>query len=119
MNILKKLLARTAWIVLLYFGFVEGIEGAKNVIIALAWFFVIFSPLLLLDGFIQDLAKRPAPPLMWLSHWSAGLTVVAFAWYNHPWLAGLYLLASVMSASALEHAALQRAKMAAKAMADA
>ena len=97
----KRLKARVSWAVqqtvigaLLWFGVVQGVEGAANCVLVLFWFFSIGALFSGSDDFIASLRERGRVIPVWLDvPWDA-VIVGTLVWHGWWWTGVAYLLAN-------------------------
>lgn len=92
MRTLKYLLVHGIFAVALYFGFIEGIAGAYNIAMFIAWFSIVvswFAPMEKL-AFANKSKKRAVP--QWLNALTDLSVVTILAWHGAMITAGFYLI---------------------------
>lgn len=109
---LQALALHAATIVALYFGLVQGIDGAVNVGLFLVWAqFVIAMAGVSQYEKVKHLDVRHWP-VQWLM-WPFRLTTLALlVWYGH-WLAGAACMLAIISTAALYAGSMKHRSMAA------
>ena len=91
-RVFEWLLINGVLAIALYFGFVEGVEGAYNVAMLVTWFTIITSPFYFADEMIQKMRKkgRSVPKLISLAF---DFSVLFFlAWHGAAATAGFYVI---------------------------
>ena len=82
----------------LWYGFVEGVQGAQNVGLLLAWVTIITSLFAVSENIADDLVRRHGGMSvpMWIS-WLLDFAVVTLlSWHGWMWTAGFYLFAALV-----------------------
>lgn len=97
-----------------WFGYVEGVEGARNV---LAFFVVVlhFTLAVLSIASAKDSAKRPAASLAWRATWRVCTysTLGILIWFGAWGTGGFLAVAALLREAAQRAADVKRAEMAA------
>jgi hypothetical protein len=81
-------LTNALWLASIYLGFIQGMEGAKNIALFYAWVHFVFAMFAtfnaeVLTAFVEK--ERPFP--QWLSILCDMIAVAAFVWFG-AWLTG-------------------------------
>ena len=103
MKAILWIIANFGMIAALWFGLVEGIDGALNIGILMVWFATLTSFFMLNEKVTDDLIKKQGGRSVpdWVS-WASGVTVVLIlTWHGWLWTAGAFLLAAFVQQGAL------------------
>jgi len=96
-SVLQWLAIATVFDLSLYFGLVEGIQGAANIAQFYIWFVSLVSLVCLSDKFVRERQKKGD---FIMSAWLAtpqNLAVLALLlWYGWTWSAGAYLVKIIL-----------------------
>lgn len=97
-RILSWLVTVTLFNVALYFGLVQGIQGAANIAQFYIWFAFLFSWFALSDLCVRDVQKKG---LLGIPEWIFGLqnftVLAALLWFGWIWCAVAWLVKSILS----------------------
>ena len=100
----KYLLINSIFTASLYYGYVESVEGAENIALAIAWFIIIVSWLALSDEFVQQLRKNPSITPKWIDQPFDLAVASIFFWFGAEWTGAFYLLHIILFIGAQEKA---------------
>ena len=92
LRVLKYVATNTVFSASIYYGYVEGIEGAENLALLIAWFCIIVSFFCISDQVVEAAAKSPSVIPRWIDTPFDLAVVGAFAWFGGFWTAGFYIL---------------------------
>lgn len=106
MKALLWTLVNGAMIAALWFGLVEGIDGALNVGLVMVWFAIVTSLFMLSSEvtgkLIREHGGRSVPD--WLNWVSDIAVILILAWHGWLWTAGFFLFAAFIQQGALTQA---------------
>jgi len=96
MKALSWFIVNGIFLACIYYGFVGGVVGAKNVSMTFAWFAIVFSFFTLSEITIKDMKdKSPSVPL-WLDLVFDLVVTACFAWFGAFVTSALYLFHTVL-----------------------
>ncbi len=98
--IVNSAIAAAAW-----FGYEEGIEGAKNVALFAVWLSVFLGPLALSDSSIQTIRKSPPPLLPAALTGTYRVVLIAFLVWHGAWVTAVFYACACICFSAAKHKA--------------
>ena len=104
MQLVKYLVLNGILVVSLYFGFIEGVQGASNVAHLIGWFTAIVQLVYLSDKAVEMLLKVDMPVSKEVDALFDILVVCTFAYFGSIILAGLYLFGTILAYQAKEKA---------------
>lgn len=84
MRLIRYIITNAAFAVCLWFGIIEGISGAANVALFIAWIAIVTSLFACSKDVIEKLAQRGRTVPMWIDQ-SFDLMVVAFLVWHGWW----------------------------------
>ncbi len=104
-KILKYTLINIVFVAAIYYGFVEHVEGAERLALAIAWFIIICSWAALSDQVIELLSKNPPVIPRSIDITFDFLVCAAFIWFGAVWTGAFYLIHIFLIMEAREKAA--------------
>lgn len=100
----KYLLVNSIFSTSLYYGFVEHVEGAERVAMAIAWFCIIFSWFFLSDKSIEIIRENPSLIPAWVDRTFDISVTAVFFWFGSVWTASFYFIHILLAIAAKEKA---------------
>lgn len=97
MKLAKWVLINSALLAMMWFGLVEGVEGALNIALLMSWLTVIISLFCLSDSVIKKMLEDKTTRTVnkYISILFDLLVASAFAWHGYIWLAGFWLVSVI------------------------
>ena len=105
MKVLKWVLLNGLFGVAVYFGFIEGHEGAYNAAMFVAWVSIVCSFLLLADPVIEKMKETGRTMPAWINISFDAVITITFVWFGAWVTGGFYLLHIALTEAAWSKAA--------------
>jgi hypothetical protein len=100
----KYLLVNSIFSASLYYGYVEHVEGAERIALAIAWFCIVISWFANTEQAIKVIQENPSLIPAWLDRSFDFIVTAAFFWFGSVWTASFYLLHILLILAAKEKA---------------
>jgi len=88
---IKWWLLNIVFAIAIYLGFIDGIDGAKNIAYFIAWSSIVLSLFMFSDEVIDKMAKEKRSVPSWASALYDLSVTAVFVWFG-AWVTGLFYL---------------------------